>query len=213
MQRQYATWAPESMAGMFMPHPVICILLGCIFAYGFFNLADVLPQIAKNTSTSSATSKFLTARILTEKKLRTSFRHRDKDKLKLEDTNARTRRKSSINLQKIISVRLGVDAKALLARSAPSKQMHHEQVVDRAVGWATLYWDIPTTTILPFMTHRGMARSTPSTLSSNRDYILSWHDSFLSQLAHFPSMDSCCNLVISSDNSMDLRGKINIFRH
>ena len=70
-----------------MPHPVICILLGCIFAYRFFNLADVLPQIAKNASTSSAASKFLTARIQTEKRLRTSFRHRDKDKLKLEDTN------------------------------------------------------------------------------------------------------------------------------
>ena len=43
------------------------------------------------------------------------------------------------------------DAIALLARISPSEEASGELKMDRIVGWFTLYWDIPTMAIMPFM--------------------------------------------------------------
>ena len=48
-------------------------------------------------------------------------------------------------------VRINEEARALLARSNPSEQARGEFKMDRTIGWAVLYWDIPTTTFLPFL--------------------------------------------------------------
>ena len=68
------------------------------------------------------------------------------------------RRRSSIGRSMIQSLNVGDeqriedDAVALLARESPSEQAKGDFKMDRLVGWMTLYWDIPTMTLLPFMT-------------------------------------------------------------
>ena len=47
--------------------------------------------------------------------------------------------------------RVDSDSKALLARSCPTEKAGMEMNLDRLIGWATLYWDIPVMIVLPFM--------------------------------------------------------------
>ena len=49
------------------------------------------------------------------------------------------------------SWRVESDAKALLARTAPSEESERAQTIDRAVGWLILFWGVPVTMCLPFM--------------------------------------------------------------
>ena len=55
--------------------------------------------------------------------------------------------------------RLEADAKALITRRTPSEELSGELSNDRLIGWMTLYWDIPTTITLPFMTLNVWPRS------------------------------------------------------
>ena len=55
--------------------------------------------------------------------------------------------------------RIESDAVALLARENPSEETRGEFRTDRKLGWLSLLWDIPTTTILPFMTLNAWPRA------------------------------------------------------
>ena len=55
--------------------------------------------------------------------------------------------------------RIESDAIALLARETPNEETRGEWRKDRKVGWLSLLWDIPTTTILPFMTLNAWPRA------------------------------------------------------
>ena len=73
-----------------------------------------------------------------------------------------TSRKKSVfaasfeSLAKAVTVdnlkRIETDARALLSRQSPSEETSGQLRTDALLGWFTLYWDIPTTMILPFMT-------------------------------------------------------------
>ena len=76
-------------------------------------------------------------------KLRISFKKR-------ESSGGRHMSISKVMFEPWNDKRVEGDAKALLARASPDEEEQREQLIDHAVAWLVLHWDIPTTVLLPF---------------------------------------------------------------
>lgn len=152
----YVETATSREAERHLPHILVfSAFIGCMISwviYGLWVLAKQgeLKQLVKRVTDAHKASR-------TKVKKHLSLKCAP-DLSRVPDSSRRKKRRSTFIqafAQKYTfdsSERVHADAKALLARKSPSEGTSGDLRIDRIVGWGTLWWDIPSFTVLPFMT-------------------------------------------------------------